>query len=29
VKSLDGVHMPTLKSIVRQAFKDIKQYEAK
>jgi hypothetical protein len=29
VKSLDGIHMPTLKSIVRQAFKEIKQYEAK
>ena len=29
VKSLEGVHMPTLKSIVRQAFKDIKQFEAK
>lgn len=28
VKSLDQVHVPTLKSIVRQAFKDIKKYEA-
>ena len=29
VKSLDDVHKPTLKSMVRLAFKGIKKYEAK
>jgi Domain of unknown function (DU1801) len=29
VKTLDDVHMPTLKTIVKEAFKDIKQYEAR
>jgi hypothetical protein len=29
VKSLEHVHLPTLKSIVRQAFKDIRKHEAK
>ena len=29
LKTLDDVHVPTLKSMVKQAFKDIKKFEAK
>jgi hypothetical protein len=29
LKSLDGIHMSTLKAVIRRAFRDIKQFEAK